>query len=1010
MQKKRIFISSLKMVKILLYVCILLCGLASRVNALEINLVKDGESDYAIVLPSNSSPSQVYSAKELQNYIEQMTGARLNIQTDSQALPAKAIVLGNSKYTAAAIGKSPDMKKLGNDGFQIVTKPPYLLIVGGKKRGTLYGVYDLLEKFGGIRWYSKDFSLIPKLKNWSIPEVNITEIPAFSIRDVYYYDVLRDQDFAARMRSNGHGRKLDKKHGGNLYYGGRMCHTFYDFIPPPKYYKSHPEYFSEWSNGRRSQHGSLCLTNPKVLDLVTDKVLEILKKDPAATFIDLSATDGGTPCICAKCKAVDQKEGTYAGCPVKFCNQVANRIEKKYPHVMIETLAYADIKTQTPPKYLKARHNVVPRVCSVRCEFSRPIKQSNYKENIKFAKELAGWKIVSKKLLVWDYVTNFYHYLAPFPNFNSLQGNLKYFKENNIIGVLSLGNYNSPHGEFAELRAWILAKLLWNPDTSIDKLYDDFFKGYYGAAAPLVREYFDSLQKLANPKDTVLTIKTDIKSKIYPKGFFKKAKKLFARAEQKVQNDPQRLFNVKMASIPVYYGLWRRGANANASWKWVDGKPVVQNISPERKEIVSELARRIEEGKITHILENKTRNDDAFNELKSLSGKNNVVELEQGDFKCLIAPLHGGRVSLLSKGDSYNYLCPEAGGVSFIDFSKGFMKPDNSAYRLVNRSKSKAFLKKGINYKYFIDKHYKLQKKYLSIINSYVSRSSKPQTVAPVLQFGINLDDVDGIYFKNGHTKWQKIVFSADRNFILKTIDHTKMKSNSWTFASSISRRGIKLELPKADLYDKVYVKLDAKTKVISFWIKLKKLTLNGSLSKNKMLNFFYYIAPLKNVSGLPAASKKDHKAKNIVLEDVMIPLISPGYGGIVKDTRTNDGQTLKITNTPTWSMQYNINPELFAPGCKYKVQMLIRAEKSLVPGEIFYAGLYDYNKRKITGQISVKSSELQNGYKWYDIAVFHPDHKQRLWLAPGRYNKKKGKKSAVKNIFVDKIKFTQVK
>ena len=127
--------------------------------------------DRTIVIPASASPSQRYAAEELRDFTEKTTGVRLPIATDAEPLPAKAILLGETKWTAELAGRvalnapggglGADVKNLGTDGFRLVARPPHLLVVGSPERGTLYGVYELLERFAGCRWYASWHSVIP---------------------------------------------------------------------------------------------------------------------------------------------------------------------------------------------------------------------------------------------------------------------------------------------------------------------------------------------------------------------------------------------------------------------------------------------------------------------------------------------------------------------------------------------------------------------------------------------------------------------------------------------------------------------------------------------------------------------------------------------------------------------------------------------------------------------------------------------------------------------------------
>src|SRR5512141_3007484 len=109
--------------------------------AQELTLAARGQpAACSIVRSAAASPSQVYAAEELQRFTEEMTGIKLPIVTDERPLPDCAVLLGDSPAETSA---------LGEDGFRLVRRGARLLVLGGPVRGTLYGVYELLERCGG---------------------------------------------------------------------------------------------------------------------------------------------------------------------------------------------------------------------------------------------------------------------------------------------------------------------------------------------------------------------------------------------------------------------------------------------------------------------------------------------------------------------------------------------------------------------------------------------------------------------------------------------------------------------------------------------------------------------------------------------------------------------------------------------------------------------------------------------------------------------------------------------
>ncbi len=563
---------------------------------------------YTIVRPVAASASQIHAAEELQAFTEQMTGVRLPIVTDEEALPTKAILLGETRYTAQILGGPADTTALGEDGFRIKSCPPHLVILGGPLRGTLYGVYEVLERFGGCHWYTTWHSVIPNLDAWTIPPVDQTQKPAFAMRESFWFDMF-DGDLAARNKCNGNAMRLGDKHGGKVRFGGGLfVHTANVLCPPEEFFVTHPEYFSEINGKRVKDQTQLCLTNPDVLKIVTSRVLERIRKDPGAKLFSVSQNDWLNFCTCTACKAIDDREQSHAGTMITFVNQVAEAVEKEFPDVWIETLAYQ--YTRKPPRTVHPRHNVVPRLCSIECDFSRPLDQSTFAQNRTFVDEIRGWSAMTDKLYVWDYVTNFNNYIGPFPNVLALQGNARFFRDNHVVGVFEEGAYQGRHADFAELKAWLLAKWLWNPDLPAEPLLDQFFADYYGAAAPFVRRYFNELHAFYNdPVAKPLCIYDDIANPVIPDDFYARAARLWQQAEAAVKDSPAHAYNVRMGAIPVMYARLGRSPAFDV---WVTGDARRYDAALEQRKLASDLLARFKEAGNIRISESLQRHEDTL--------------------------------------------------------------------------------------------------------------------------------------------------------------------------------------------------------------------------------------------------------------------------------------------------------------------------------------------------------------------------------------------------------------
>lgn len=512
--------------------------------------------EYAIVRPADASPSEVYAAEEMRDFTERMTGVRLPIvivgEVAEAPLPQKAVFLNSSRISSRVACPAD----LGEDGFRLKAEGQDLFVAGGK-RGVLYGVYELLERYGGCRWYASWHTVVPKRDSFSVPDnLDDTQIPAFAHREPFWLDMFND-DFAARNRANGPSMRLEAKHGGCAGRFGRNlgnCHTFNFLLPPEKHFAEHPEYYSMVNGKRIKEKTQLCLTNTNVLRLVTAKVLDCIRKDPSADYYGVSQNDWMNYCECPQCAAVDDEEGSPAGTMIRFVNAIAEAVEKEYPDKIIETLAYQ--YTRKPPRKTRPRHNVMPCLCSIECDFSRPITSSGYQENVAFAEDIKAWHEISSRLYVWNYGTDFHFFPHPFPNVYSMQGNMKLFRANGVHAVFEQGCRHGPNAGFAELKAWLAAKWMWNPNAPMGALLDDFFSGFYGAGAQYMMQYFKKLHRRqisytsADPSRW-LNIHQDVPGPDIPLEFWDEADKLIACALAAVKGDVVRESNVLAARFGV---------------------------------------------------------------------------------------------------------------------------------------------------------------------------------------------------------------------------------------------------------------------------------------------------------------------------------------------------------------------------------------------------------------------------------------------------------------------------
>lgn len=506
-------------------------------------LFNQGKSDYVIVIGTEASGSEQWAAAELQNWLQKVSGAEFQVYFDSEKLVENEIIVGYNRHAKQLLGKDVQPPDDSDESFTFQNVGSKIVIWGGKQRGTMHGVMTFLERELGCRWYTPAVSIAPQRDKYSFTYLHHSEAPSIRVRNDFYYEAF-DPIWAAHNKMNGAMNDRPQPGGVEGYWA---VHTFYRFMPPSEFFDKHPEYYSLIDGVRTADHAQLCLTNPNVLDIITRRLEDTIRQNPQYLIYSVSQNDWHNPCQCDQCQAIVQKEGSESGLIIRFVNQVAERIEKDFPDKFVGTLAYQ--YTRKPPKNIRPRHNVVVRLCSIECCFAHPFKSCP--ENASFMDDLNGWADIAPHLYIWDYVTNFSHYIMPYPNFRVLQPNIQTLRDHKAIGIMEQAAYQSRGGEFAELRAYVIAKLLWNAECNVDSVINDFMYGYYGRSGQYVRMYFDLLHNQITP-ETHIHLGLTPNDKIFSDAFIRQADKIFNTTEKVADNDDI-LRRVEMARLPLMY-------------------------------------------------------------------------------------------------------------------------------------------------------------------------------------------------------------------------------------------------------------------------------------------------------------------------------------------------------------------------------------------------------------------------------------------------------------------------
>ena len=377
----------------------------------------------------------------------------------------------------------------------VITVKDDILWIDGGKRGILYGVYELLERLG-YRFFAEDCEVFPSAEELTMPaDTYIQDKPWFEYRCAFWYDA--NAKNAPRFRFNdtcGEKVRIPDLWGGGMVYEG-FAHTLGELAE------------LESNNGNYTGIQA-CMTDEKTFQTVVKNLRAKLEANPRATIASVSQNDSGGEdrgCTCPSCAAIDEREGSQMGSLLTFVNRVAEELEPDYPELAIDTLAYR--YTRKAPDHLCARDNVIVRLCDIECCFSHPLDECNQTtdcvaaaDDSTFINTLRKWSKHCNRIYIWDYTTNFRSYQYPYPNFNALRGNARFFADHNVRGLFEQGNYEGKNGEFGALRMYLISKLAWNPYLSEEEYQrhiDEFMAAYYGPGSAHIRRYFDRLQESA---------------------------------------------------------------------------------------------------------------------------------------------------------------------------------------------------------------------------------------------------------------------------------------------------------------------------------------------------------------------------------------------------------------------------------------------------------------------------------------------------------------------------------
>lgn len=494
----------------------------------DIDLVKEGKTEYVIVYPENASSQTKTGIQELQLFFKEATGIELQTYSD-----ANYVEKANSKFIS--VGQTTQFKdldidlasyNLGASGYVIKTIGDDVYLASNGKYGNMYACYEFLSYQFNYEFFAADeIRLERNVTNKKLKNFNLVDIPGFEYR------------LTGNGTENGEVVNRNRMHGFSDVYAGSWganeappFHNYFELISKSKY-GDHANWFSP-------DGSQLCLTRDfeGLMEAVVYEVTELLKRYPTNEIVTFTQEDG--PTWCTHC--IEEYEeltgesgsGTvtipgagdddgesnakeyYTLQNIRFVNELAKRIKawnlEECPERNINVYLFRYGMTNVIPVKKDANGTPILDANGNYIFWDQELEladnlgvlycygfQSTYNEDQHITyktlqEDLKKWRTISDNFALWGYTTNFQNYFAPFDALQQLEVNVDLCRESKaqIFYIMSQYNMETPV-DWGFLETYITQKLAWNPDLDVAQLKNEFFENYFKQASDIMKDIYN---------------------------------------------------------------------------------------------------------------------------------------------------------------------------------------------------------------------------------------------------------------------------------------------------------------------------------------------------------------------------------------------------------------------------------------------------------------------------------------------------------------------------------------
>lgn len=517
-------------------------------------IASGGQAAIGIHVADQADIVTLGAAKTLAEYLNQITGATFTpLSSDAMAQDRPLFVIGRESALALALVPEADFADLGPDGFLIRPVGDHIVIAGATPRGTMYGVNWFLDRKLGVRWLSPDVTHVPSVETLAVPRTEERQVPRFGWRAILSTEA-ENKPWRARNLLNGesHGPSFlpsppEIDTWDRRWSSKGLFANFFELLPPGEHGRQHPDWYAG---------GQLAMMNKEMRAAMANAVIERLRgrADYRDVWFIVHDMDWGWD-MDPDSQAFADAHGGHASAPrLDMMIEVADRVRQALPGARLAFNAYH--WSFTPPEGMTVPDHLLVFPMTIQLDYSAPLNEG---PNAELGASLQTWSEIAGTVLVWDHIANFIGFIQPTPNITNIGRSIQWLATMpSVMGYFAEGVWESKGAEFNTLRAWMIARLLWDPSLDVQALIDDFCLHYYGPqAGPLIARYIAFSEAAVARTGARLTEKVPVGTPLFDIEFVSGADAILAEAQAAAAGTPFDA-RVRNARLPLDYVVLSR--------------------------------------------------------------------------------------------------------------------------------------------------------------------------------------------------------------------------------------------------------------------------------------------------------------------------------------------------------------------------------------------------------------------------------------------------------------------